>query len=196
MITEFTLGNETIKIVNDTDSESPRNWYNLSEMIFFGRHNHLGDKHNINLPDYDSRDSFKIDGAEKISKELDCAVVIPVNLYQHSGTSISTSNGYPFNCRWDSGTIGFVVVTKKDIRENWGIKNVTKKYIKMANDIAVSEVDTLNNWISGEVYGFEVTDENGDHIDSCYGFYGDNLSTNGISEHIEDKWYEGLEIKS
>lgn len=195
LVKEATVENETIKIYQDDQAETPRNWDNLAQMVFFGNHKHLGDKHDIELPSFESREDFKINGAEYLKKKLNVAYICPVNLYQHSGTSISTNSGYPFNCRWDSGTVGFVVVTKEAVRENWSVRNVTKKYREMAEAIAEAEVKTLNTWISGEVYGFQIEDAEGEHIDSCWGFYGDDNNNNGIKDHINEKFYEALEIK-
>lgn len=195
LIKEATVENETIKIYQDDQAESPRSWDNLSQMVFFGNHKHLGDDHNIELPSFDSREDFKSRGAELLKKIFNIAYICPVNMYQHSGTSISTDSGYPFNCSWDSGTIGFVIVTKEAVKENWSIKRVTKKYKKHAQEIAEAEVKTLNTWISGEVYGYQVEGAEGDCVDSCWGFYGTDNNTNGIKDHIDEKFYEALEIE-
>ena len=189
------VGNETIEISQDTNCESPRLWDNLSTMIFFGNHKHLGDSHDIELPSFNSRQDFIEGGAEILKKKLNVASISPVHLYSHSGTCIGTSDGYPFNCPWDSGTIGFVVVTKEDIRENWNIKRVTKQYIQEAQKIANSEVEVLNYWISGEVYSYTILDEDENIIDSCGGFFGDDMNTNGMKEYIDEKFHNSLDIE-
>jgi len=179
---------QTLEIFQDSLIESPREWDNLAKMIFFGNHSHLGDNHSVELSDYNSRDEFMEQGAEDVKRILKAAVVLPVHLYQHSGTGISTSYSYPFNCPWDSGTCGFVVVTKEDIRKEYNIKNVTKKLIEQATKIAIGEVETLNQYISGDVYGFELKDQEDDVIDSCWGFFGSDISTNGILEYVDEEW--------
>lgn len=179
---------QTLEIFqDDMCGESPRSWDNLATMVFFGNHRHLGDTHNVELDGYDSRSEFMDQGAEDVKKILDAAVVLPVHLYEHSGTGISTSYTYPYNCRWDSGTCGFVVVTKEAIRKEYSIKKVTAKYIAKAARIAVGEVETLNQYVSGDVYGFKLTDKDGEE-DSCWGFYGSDLSTNGILDHVDEEW--------
>ena len=35
-----------------------------------------------------------------------------------------------------------------------------------------SEVETYDQFISGAVFGYVVKDASGEHIDSCFGFYG------------------------
>jgi hypothetical protein len=180
---------ETLNIYPDEMGQSPREWDNLCKMVFFGNHRHLGDKHNVQLDEtFTSREDFMERGAELVTKQLDAAVCIPIHLYSHSGTSISTSYSYPYNCRWDSGTIGFAVVTKEAIRNEYSVKRVTKKLIEKATSVAEAEVETLNQYISGEVYGFEVIDKDGKQIDSCWGFFGCEITTNGILDHVDEDW--------
>ena len=60
VIKEAILGNETVKIVQDYDVETPRNWCNLSKMIFTGGHRHLGDKHEVDFDyQFNSRQESK-----------------------------------------------------------------------------------------------------------------------------------------
>jgi hypothetical protein len=168
--------NRTLKVFQDDSTSSPRGWDNLSKMIFIGRHSHLGDNHDF----HNSHESFEAHQAD-IEKQLDIAIILPVYAYIHSGMTISLS---PFSCRWDSGKLGWVVVTKQAIRENWNIKNVTKKYVEMAMNIVDGEIETLDQYIRGDVYGFQVCDENDNVEDSCWGFYGDDIKENGILDNL------------
>ena len=145
-IKEFKVGNETLKIYYDSNSDSPREWDNMTQMIFTGTKQHLGDKHNVSFDGgYDSREDFIDRGEEMVRKAIkDVVHCKAVHLYSHSGQSISTSYGYPYNCRWDSGTIGFVIITKEAIRKSYSIKNVTKKYIDKCEAMLDAEVETLN----------------------------------------------------
>jgi len=187
------VGNKTVKIVHDSFMESPRGWYNLATMVFTGKHKHLGDDHQVDFSEeFNSRQDFITRGAELVRKQIkDVAVCLPVHLYEHGNTSISTNSGYPYDCRWDSGTIGFVVVTKSAIRENFLVKRVTKKLIDKSIRIAEGEVETLSNYVRGDVYGF-VVEEDGGEIDSCYGFYGDDFETNGLKDYLDDELFEAL----
>lgn len=193
-VKEATVGNKTVKIVLSEHNDSPREWCNLATMVFAGKHSHLGDKHEVDFSEgFSSRQDFIERGEEMVRKQMkDVAVCLPVHLYDHGNVSISTNSGYPYDCRWDSGTIGFVVVTKSAIRENFSVKRVTQEKIDRAIQIAEGEVETLSTYIRGDVYGFVIEDENGEHIDSCYGFYGDNFETNGLKDYLEDELFEAL----
>ena len=172
-------------------SDSPREWSNLTKCIFFGDYKSYGDTHNFNFnSDFNSREDFINEGSDIIKKNFDAVLVKAVHIYKHSGTSISTNDGYPYNCRWDSGTIGFVIITKADLRSEYGFKNITKNKLNTIwdkiNNVMDSEIDTLSDYIEGNVYQFSIQDENGDTEDSCGGFYGDDLNTNGILDYLNE----------
>lgn len=99
------------------------------------------------------------------------AVAVPVYLYRHSGDTVSTE---PFSCPWDSGQLGYLFFTKKEIREMRGVQRVSYKMIKREIEILKEHVKLLDNCVKGEVYRFEVVDSEG-VIDSCGGFYGEDV---------------------
>ena len=196
VIKEAILGNERVRIVQDEDAETPRNWSNLSKMIFTGSYKHLGDKHEVDFDEeFDSRQDFIERGEEIVRKHFkDVAVCYAVHMYKHSGESISIDYSGQYTCRWDSGTIGFAIVTKEDIRKEYNIKRVTQKYIDKCENIVRGEIKTLDQYISGEVYGYVVEDKDENVIDSCYGFFGDDIEKNGISDYLEEKYVKALVV--
>lgn len=167
------IGNYRIKIFQDNDPESPREWSNLGTMIcFHGRYN-LGDKH-----DYDSDDYSGWNEMEKvITKNEDVLHILPLYLYDHSGITISTC---PFSCRWDSGQIGYIYVSKKKVREEYGVKRINKQLSDKVLEVLEGEVKTYDQYLTGDIYGFKVflvekCDLGHEHereMDSCWGFYG------------------------
>lgn len=185
---EFTLGNKKLIIVQDSGIESPRTECNLGTFIDTQGN---GDNTNFRFEGgYSSRQDFIEKGEAEIRKHFkDVAVIMAVHKYEHSGVGYSTSYGYPYNCQWDSGTVGFIFATKKDIRDNWGIKRVTQKYIEHTEKILSSEIDTFSQWANGDIVGFRV-EENGEEIDSCYGFYGYDILENGVLDYAGEEWRE------
>jgi len=180
-IKEITLGEHTLKVYQDSDTESPREWSNVSKMIFLGKYSHLGDDHEFKNEDTDNWDDFE----KLIKRKLNVATITKVYGYSHGGLSISTT---PYQCRFDSGVLGFAVVTKELIRENWNIKRVTKKYIELADKMVEGEVETLNKYINNEVYSFRIEDKDGEVIDSCGGFY----DMDDIQDHVDEMFVEAL----
>jgi hypothetical protein len=199
---ETTVGKYTFKITQDSDSETSREWCNLAKMIFVGNYRNLGDSHEIDFSGgFSSRNDFIEEGEAIVRKALkDVAIIKAVHCYKHSGTSISTTYGGSFACRFDSGTIGFAVITKEAIRKNWNIvpptdlsilekgiylERETKKYLEQADTQLEGEIKSLGQFISGEIYRYEVIDnELEDSVDSCGGFYGYDWTTNGITDYI------------
>lgn len=167
-----------LKLVHDSSPDSPRNWDNLGTMICFHRRYDLGDKHSYSSDDYSSWEEMK----KAIIKEENPAVILPLYMYDHSGISISTS---PFSCRWDSGQIGFILVSKKKALEEFGGKIVTAKLKERIEKILEGEVETYTQYVEGDVYGFQIVDEDDDIIDSCYGFYGSDHKESGMLEYID-----------
>jgi hypothetical protein len=144
----------------------------------------LGDKHNINADDYNGWNELE----EAIKKEYDVVMIKKVYAYIHSGMTISTQ---PFSCPWDSGVLGFVIITKADLRKEYNWKVLTQKRINEVynrlDNIMDGEVKVLDYYVSGDVYGFRIEDKNGDIEDSCYGFYGYDIKNNGILDYMTDK---------
>lgn len=180
-----TYKNYRIDIFPDMNPENPRKeWDNAAHIICCHSRYNLGD-------DDMTREEF-IEMFEEYSKRKD-VVFRKLYLYDHSNISISMESfiGRAQHAEWDSGIVGFIYMTYDDIRKNWGIKKVTKKYIEQALELMQGEVKTYDNYISGNVYGFKVIkiekDENGEEvdgeeIDSCWGFFGDYNSEDIMNE--------------
>ena len=190
----------TLEVKQDEYPENPREWDNVCTMVCWHRSYNLGDKHN-----YDNSDEFfeyilhKICGIKckdfdelstrekyKLACENDELYIQELNLYDHSGISISTSNGYPYNDRWDAGCVGFIYVTKEKALKEWGgipEKDESGEFIKIPHehpDGSVSysikytpiteenwkecaeyhinnEVETYDQYLRCDVYGFTLT---------------------------------------
>jgi hypothetical protein len=118
-------------------------------------------------------------------------VVVPVFMYEHSGISLSTE---PFSCPWDSGQLGFIFADKADrLLENKATE-WTDDLQKHTVGLLQSEIDILDQYVQGQVYGFicEETEEEDPgetgwkYSDECYGFYGDDPRSNGMEGHLPD----------
>jgi hypothetical protein len=174
----------TIKIEIDSDPMNPRTEFdNACKMACFHKRYNLGDKHDYNHDDYNNWDEME----KAIKRNEDVALIEPLYMYDHSGITISTSS---FSCRWDSGQIGFVYITKQSVRECYGIKRITKKYLEKAQSLLDGEVKTYDNYLTGSVYGYNVVkvDEDGDEedIDSCWGFFGYDHEKSGLLDYARN----------
>ena len=180
MQTEYKLpNNETFRIVHDVMADSPRNADNITTMIFFGNNSNLGDKHEFNSDDHSNWDEMEIAIKKHYGRKL--VHIQKVCGYSHSGLTISLK---PFQCQFDSGVLGFVIVTRQDILDLLGNKRVTKKLINQAISQIESEIEILNQYIIGDTWGVQLLDCDGAEYDSCYGYFGSDIKTNGMLRNI------------
>ena len=183
---QFPYKGYIIKIKEDTTPSNPRTEFdNATKMFCSHRRYVLGDEKvsdSYSSESYNSWDEMEAD----ILKQEKIAVILPLYLYDHSGITIRTT---PFSCRWDSGQIGFVWITKETAKKELGIKYFTKKALQRVKDLIKAEVSTYDDYLTGNVYGYEIVKPDNDNvIESCWGYFG--------YESNEDKWYVLQEAKS
>lgn len=130
--------------------ESPRDWDNAGTMAIYHRNYDFGDK--LEFSNTDDLDEYLASGL---------VYALPIYMYDHSGVSIRTS---PFGCRWDSGQVGYIYMTKEKAKAEG-----------LANPLATleHEVKTMDSYLRGEVFGYQVYDAEDQELDSCWGFIGD-----------------------
>jgi hypothetical protein len=163
-------GNFIVRTYQEDSPESPRSWDNLGTMVCFHNRYNLGDKHDYNSNDYNGWDEMEKD----IIKRENVGVILPLYLYDHSGITMNTTG---FSCNWDSGRVGFIFISKQKMLQEYGGKIVTQKLKDRVEGYLKSEVETYDQYLTGDVYGYRVfKEENGEEeeLDSCWGFYGED----------------------
>jgi hypothetical protein len=166
--------NTTLEVIQDDDAQDPREaWEPMGTMICFHKRYSLGDKHTYTADDFANWEDMK----KKLTRKLNIAVILPLYLYDHSGITMSTK---PFGDPWDSGQVGFIYVTKTTVRNEYKVSRMSKKIIEKVTKCLLAEVETYDQFISGEVYGFKHYDAEGEEIESVWGFYGYDPKENGM----------------
>ena len=195
-------GNEyTLTVEYDECAEDPREWDNVCTMVCWHSRYRLGDKHNYDDSDelcnyllhhvcgMDYKDIDEIDNTYKkyeILCESDKLLIKSINMYDHSGITVSTSNSYPYNDRWDGGRVGFIQITKEKIFQDGcslRVKDENGNYIlvehkhdgrpstyshktipaneenwkEIADEIIEAEMETYDQYVRGEVYWYRLT---------------------------------------
>ena len=177
-MTEYKLKDgKTLRVIQDNTPENPRRWDNLGTMICFHRKYSLGDKHDYNHSNYGNWQEMKND----IIKSEDACVILPLYLYDHGGITMNTTG---FSCPWDSGQVGWLFISKAKVRKEYNVKRINKKLIELVTSNLKGEVETYDQYLTGDVYGFKVINEEGNEEDSCWGFFGSDVTTNGMLEHV------------
>lgn len=166
-----------LKVEQDECGESPREWDNLGTMVCSHRRYNLGDEQVSNTENYNGWDEL-LKGEYGSEKDI---IALPLYLYDHSGITMNTTG---FSCPWDSGQVGWIYVDKEKVRKEFNVKRISKKLRQRVEQILVGEVNTYDQYLQGDVYGFTLEDKDGNHIDSCWGFYGTDWMTNGILDHV------------
>jgi hypothetical protein len=171
IIHKIERGDHAVLVVPDSDPQNPRtDCDNFGVLVTQHRRYDWTDDGAALPKNNDFRDW---DDVEKyLRKERGAALILPVYLYDHSGVTISTK---PFSCRWDSCRVGCIYATREQILKTYSLKRLTKAALKKAEALLQGEVETFDQYLTGQVYGI-VEYHNGVETDSCWGFYGDEYA--------------------
>ena len=161
IVEEFEYEDMTIRIEYETDIESPRKEYdNMAHLVFLDNRYATGDG------------IVTVDEINEIMKDPD-AIWLPVYMYAHSGATVSTS---PFSCPWDSGFAGIVYAYTNEALKWGGFTEEGEELDAIIRRNLQIEVETFDQYLTGDVYYFETVKENEDGdeeiLDSCEGLYG------------------------
>jgi hypothetical protein len=196
---DFRQNGYRLKIEPDDDLENPRTAYDdcYGHMITWHRNYNFGEGHNFTDPD---------DFLEQVNlKEV---FWLPIFLLDHSGLRMSTGN---FHDPWDSGQVGWIYITKEEVRQWYQVKRITKKIAKQAVEMLKLQIEVYDQYLSGDVYFVQVTKmpegveepedlddrpswERSKLLDELYsedvaasgGYYGSDMLENGIIHDILD----------
>ena len=172
-----------LAIRTDDVPDDPRTWDNLGKMVCFHNKYKLGDQnHDYHSEDYQGWEELR----EAIEKNEETFMILPLYLYDHSGITISTK---PFGSQWDSGQVGWIFVTKKEVEKNWPIETIVGEGQRIVRECLEAEVKLYDQYLRGDIYEFILEDSEGNMIDSCSSFFGDDFKENGMAEHLGDYAY-------
>lgn len=160
-----------LKILRDEDASNPRGIMDtLGTMACAHRRYDLGDVKSL----------ASLEECEQGIPEG--SIKLPLFLLDHSGITMRAS---PFDCKWDSAQVGYIYATPEAIAKEYPATTLTRPALELEVRLRLDqEVETYDAYLRGDVWGFVLENEDGEHIDSCWGFYGDDKD--GIREHLED----------
>jgi hypothetical protein len=115
---------------------------------------------------------------EEVARKIQAGELIglPVYVYEHGGVIIKAEEGNPFSCPWDSGQSGYVYCTRKTALEWQGGKVLTAKRRAAVLKGLQCSVDAYSSWCNGECYGYIIEGADGEELESCWGFIGDEYA--------------------
>jgi hypothetical protein len=177
-----------IKIERDENAWNPREDDNITTMVCFHKRYDLGDKNDIDSDAYDGWDEME----EAVGKEYEVLARAPLYMYEHSGITISTS---PFNCNFDSGRLGFVMITKASLMKMCSHTDFTQDELQKMIEAEVKQYDS---YLRGEVYEYSIYEvqkcslghEHEELLDDCGGYYSEEearAEAEGIVKLYEER---------
>lgn len=194
----------TIKILWDRDPTNPcKEFDSLGSMVCFHSRYDLGHEQPRESPegwleaqvgrkDYDQNEEESQAGRiiDQLLAEFEKDhLVLPLFLYDHSGISISTTSfhGRAHHADWDSGQVGWVYVSHKDILKEYSRKRITQALLRKAAKVLEAEVGTYDDYLTGMVFGYSIEGPEGVESsadgESCYGFFG---YPEGVNQALDD----------
>ncbi len=179
LIEKFEIGNFQIETHYDLSPAHPRTDFdNKTKIITVNRkYGHLGDIiHKEN--EFKSFEDF----IKKTARKYKPFVMLPLYVLDHSGLHLSLTR----LCQWDSSLIGVILINKKELKNGWKLKKVTLEHIELAKSIINQDLDTYNDYLVGNVYGYKVF-SNGKPFDSSWSFYGYDEMKNEINNNLKNK---------
>lgn len=218
---EYQLENDRIlRIYRQNNPESPDAWGNTDTFLVYEHR-----QFSIKREGFDPEDIAEWYGASFRTLDYEGHYVFPVAAYIHTSIILNLTDSL-LRQGWDTSVKGFVLVHKDSIFITEKDKSKTKEQI--AKEYAASLIETWNQYLSGDVWGFRVfkkvkyyriseSDFNNlkssdsidvkviypnqfleiaqevvelEQEDSCSGFYGSDIKTNGILDTIDYKLLE------
>lgn len=163
-----------IELISDDMAESPDVWGNDDVFLVYDHRSFTVKRKGFEpLEIHEHRQEGK-------QKLYDGYWVFPVDAYIHSGVALSLARETNFpDRRWDVSTTGFVLVKRE---KGWSWKE------DKARKIARSIVEEWNDYLSGNVWGYNI--EHQDLNESCWGYYGDYNKSGCLDDakyHV-DSW--------
>lgn len=121
-------------------------------------------------------------------------IELPLYLYDHSGTTMSTG---AFSCPWDSGKVGFIYIDREKIKAEYGWKVLTTKRREQLEKYLRNEVQTYDQYLTGEVYGLQIETQDNEtgeweETDACWGFFGEDVE--GVYDYAGDFTLEQVKV--
>lgn len=190
-----------VTLHHDEFSESPRDWDNTWTLYTWERNYRSPDKN-----PYGDHEEFE----SSVTKDL---LVAPIYKYEHGSVVYSSDNSvYPFNCRWDSGQVGYAVISVDKILKSFPYDGDDPAYedakketaqggffdvMLLPKDLIDSvltslngELNTYTQWCNGDVYSATVETPDGECVESLGGLYGlDYAMGCAIEELVPDEPY-------
>lgn len=182
-VREYVYKTFRIQVIQDEDPINPfMDWDGNPSVAAFHRNYDLSSK-DVQCGNYVSHKrknpKYTFDEPEDLIEFIQSEEVLAaVDLYllDHSGLWLSSGR---FDCDpqgWDTSRIGYMFITKSHVKEWYGEeKEITDEFVAYLYKQLDQSVELYNDYLTGNVYGYKILNgEDGEEMDSCWGYYGDD----------------------
>jgi len=158
-----------INIYQDTDTSDPEEW-SEGECFITAYHRDFTVTNKL----FSKEDCIAIARGEQKAKGYYTA---RIEAYIHGSVTLALSHEGDFpDRRWDVSQLGLVFV--KRMKGTWTNEQARK--------VAKALLESWNQYLSGEVYGYMIETPDGDEEGGCWGYYGDPEKS-GLIESAKDE---------
>jgi hypothetical protein len=155
-----------VQAAREEDAENPRREWDHAWTWSTTRGAGYSDEGAIDIDDWEDMEP----------KEREQYLWHPLALYRHGGDVIYVGDNdhWADPGGWDSGQMGVAHIEKKKALAEWGKEGsvrLTKKIKDASLACLKSEVEEMNMWLQGDVYGVSVIELETEEEESCWGHY-------------------------
>ena len=160
---------KTVTLMNDDSPENPADFRGAWKLYSFSR----------KFASFEDPENFFPDGKPSIGlrRKLDTGLAFVLSYFEH-GNCVWSRKGTGPQCQWDNVQVAGILIWEHKPKDMGA-----KSYDDRAKD-ADGFLEMYTCWCNGEVYGYSVEEEvmlpcghtETKFIDSCFGFYGNDMS--------------------
>lgn len=197
---QFQYAGCTVKIIQDDCSINPREDYDhMGKMILFPSRNYRDVNEYDDYTDGKDFESTLRSLAWNVTKSdaMEDDLIVPMEhvlrcVNKHYVIIPIWRNGYggmfgaSVVVESDSGCDGFILFPVSDLPKEGISREQAVKNLEC-------EIEEYSAWCTGDVYGYVIEDENGNELDSCWGFYGQDYAIESARESAKSQRYVPVE---
>ena len=175
----------TCNVSYDEYTDSPREWDNLSKLALKHSRYNLPNETDINLNDIESLSEL----VDIVNSMYDIKVLKFVSMYDHSGVSLSIHDIDDIPSGFDNSLIGIAFIENNEEIKEYYADTTDEKL----TEYLYNEVKTYSQYLNGEVYRFDVIDdETGEQLDCGGGYYSveEAMTESDFQYWIDEKYNE------
>jgi len=166
-----------VEIFQDWDAESPASWDTFGTLVAF---RHRIRNYSIGNREADGTEEDALDrgGTRLLQRYLRLACgweAIPFAFQDYGSSGCRV-----YDIDWDNDRAdGFIYADRDEIQKEFDGD------VARARECLKSELAAWDTYFQGDVYGYVVEDPDGNHRDSCWGFYGFEYACTEAREQLE-----------